>query len=395
MSAERTVGAHIPLDELELDPYPVYARLRRESPVAWWEELGGWCLTRWQECRRVLADTAAFGPAPQDAITDRVCAGVPVVTSDGERHEDLRGALVPPMRPAALRDFVDEMVRPVARARAAALADDEAPELMASYFEPISVRALGGVLGLREVDDATLRRWFFGIVSGFTNITLRDDGWATADGVRAEIDATVRPMLERYARHPDDSVLSHMVRAGRDARDARTVDELMPTIIVYITGGMQEPGHGAGSTLLGLLSNPEQLARVRADPSLIPRAVNEGLRWIAPLAGPRRVARDEVALAGVTIAPGSTLNVMVGAANRDPDRFDHPDEFDIDRPSQNHLAFGGGAHVCVGHFFGRAIARIALEELLSSYPEIALDPERELVVRGWRFRAPRELPVRL
>lgn len=382
-------------EEMERDPYPVYARLRQESPVCWIDDIQGWMLTRWEECHLVLRSSDLFGPAPQDAIAERVCAGVPIVTADGALHDDLREAVVPPLRPGALKGVVDDMVRPVARARAGALQNQNEAELMESYFEPISVRALGDVLGLQAVSDDSLRRWFFGMVSGLTNLSGDEGAFALSDKTRAEIQRAVMPIIERVTDAPDDSVLSHMVHSGREVENPRTVDELMPTIIIYLTGGMQEPGHGAGATLLGLFTNPGQLERVIADPALIPRAVNEGLRWMSPLGHASRVPREPVELAGTTVSPREKLYVVVAAANRDPARFDHPDTFDLDRPSPNHLAFGGGTHVCVGHFFGRAIGRIALEELLTAFPGIAPNPHKESVVTGWHFRAPRQLHVRL
>ncbi len=395
MAPETMESGEVTLEGLDLDPYPIFERLRREAPVYWFEDARAYVLTRWEECERVVSDHETFRSPTYRPTAVRAFGDPTILSADGPLHQDLRQAVDPPLRPRPVNASIDDMVRPVARARAAALAGERETELMASYFEPISVRALGDVLGLTAVDDDTLRHWFFGIVSGLVNEELTEEGFAVSDRIGREIADTLTPIIERLTTSPDESVLSHMVHGGREPGNARTADELMPTLKVYLAGGMQEPGHGAGSTLLGLFSNPPQLARVVADPSLIPRAVVEGLRWMAPIGHTEREAREPVELGGVTVHPGENLYVMLSAANRDPARFERPDEFDLDRPRANHLAFGGGAHFCSGHYFGRAVERIAFEELFAAFPGIAPHPEREPIVRGWAFRAPRELPVLL
>jgi cytochrome P450 len=159
---------------------------------------------------------------------------------------------------------------------------------------------------------------------------------------------------------------------------------------------MQEPGHGGGSTLVGLLSNPDQLAAVRADPAgLLPAVVEEGLRWVAPIGTQTRQAAADVELGGAVIPAGAPVGALVSSACRDETRYTDPDRFDIFRARRSHLAFGAGRHFCAGHAFSRAQLRIAIEVLLTRFPALALDPDRPPVFRGWEFRAPRNLDVLL
>jgi cytochrome P450 len=269
-------------------------------------------------------------------------------------------------------------------------------ELMAQYFEPISVRALGDLLGFKDVDSGTLRHWFHDLSTGFANKALHPEGFAVSDAVSAEIRAIVDPKLARLSREPDDSSLSHWLHDGMPEGQTRPPEYIYPTLFVILLGGQQEPGHGAGSTLLGLLSNPDQLRRVGQEPNLIPKAINEGLRWCAPIwTTLGRSPYRDVERAGTKIAAGSHILLAYGSANWDETEFERPDVFDIDRAQHPHMAFGTGQHACAGSSFAPNLMRIALEELLQAYPRIELDPGQESSMWGWIFRGPRELHVRL
>jgi cytochrome P450 len=159
---------------------------------------------------------------------------------------------------------------------------------------------------------------------------------------------------------------------------------------------MQEPGHGAGSTMMGLLENPEQLHALTEDlEGLMNQTVEEGLRWIAPIGSQTRQIAEPVTLGGVALEVGQAVAPMVSAANRDPEIFSNPHQFDIFREKTPNAAFGFGPHFCAGHAFSRAQMGIALSRLLDRYPEISLDSERLPITRGWEFRAPRNLNVYL
>jgi cytochrome P450 len=170
----------------------------------------------------------------------------------------------------------------------------------------------------------------------------------------------------------------------------------MPTLKVILLGGMQEPGHAAGSALAGLLGSPGQLSAVREDPAgLAPAVVEEGLRWVAPIGTQTRQAVTGTELGGATIPGGAPVGSLVSSANRDETKFADPDRFNIFRPRTVNLAFGAGRHFCAGHAFSRAQVRIAIEALIRRFPGLALDPERPPEFRGWEFRAPRRLDVLL
>jgi len=240
---------------------------------------------------------------------------------------------------------------------------------------------------------ARLRDWFWRLHQGVINFEGNPEREAVGTACSREIDEVLAPVFDRLEVEGDDSTIAHLLHSGLPDGGCRARDFVMPTLKVILLGGMQEPGHGAGSTLAGLLSDPDQLAAARADPELLPAVVEEGLRWVSPIGTQTRQVAADTELAGVRLRRGAAVGSLVSSANRDETKFADPGRFDIFRPHQVNIAFGTGRHFCAGHAFSRALIRIAIEELLQRFPRLALHPERPPEFRGWEFRAPRRLDV--
>jgi cytochrome P450 len=185
-----------------------------------------------------------------------------------------------------------------------------------------------------------------------------------------------------------------MIWTGRDTGDPRPREQYLPSLKVILLGGMQEPGHGAGSVLYALLTHPQALGEVIADiDGLLGAAIDEGMRWIAPIGTQGRRTTQPLELGGAELPADAPVAAVIASANRDDQRFEHADSFDLHRDRQRLATFGFGRHFCSGHAFARAQERIALRELLRRFPRVALAAEPEF--SGWEFRAPRGLRVRL
>jgi aromatic O-demethylase, cytochrome P450 subunit len=381
----------ISVELLENDPYPVFARLRREAPIAWIPALQAWVASTWKDCWEIASDFQNFG-GTTDPNTEHVFGQPCILSVDGDVHADLRAMVDPNLRPRAVRRYIDDLVRPTAQRRLAAIRDRGSAELMSEYFEPISVRAVGDLLGFQEIDSDTLRRWFHDLSTGFANKALHPEGFEPSDRATEEIKAFVDPKLERLAKEPDDSSLSHWLHDGMPEGQTRSPDDIYPTLLVILLGGMQEPGHGAGSILSGLLTRPDQFQRVVDDKNLIPKAVNEGLRWVAPIWTTlgRRPFQD-LQRGEVTLPAGAHILLAYGSANWDEAEFQNPEVFDLDRAQHPHMAFGTGKHACAGSSLAPNVIRIALEELLGGLGPLQL--QEEPAFWGWIFRGPRELRV--
>ncbi len=381
----------ITVEQLDEDPYPLYARLRRDEPVAWVPAVNLWLVTRADDVEYVTTHPELFRARVDGSPLDRSFGGPTILTVDGEQHLDLRRSLDAKYKPREVASYIDGLVRPIAQSALDALLarPERRADLMAAYFEPISVLSLGAVLGLGHLSADRLQEWFHGLAMGAINFENDPVKQQINDETATRIDEELRPLMERLQQEPDGSTIASMLTVGR----LRAIEEVLPSLKVIILGGMQEPGHGAGSCLFGLLTDADQLALVRAEPERWDDAVHEGLRWVAPIGTQTRQATEDVVVSGTTIPAGGAVGAVVASACRDEREFDEPDRFDIRRPRKANAAFGYGPHFCAGHAFARDQERIALEMLVTAMPDLALDPEHEVTMRGWEFRAPAELRV--
>lgn len=377
----------ITIDELDTDPFPAYARLRAEDPIAPVPAANCWFATRWADVELIARHpdfTAVSDEAPVNAAFGRPN----VLTSEGPTHAALRGGIEPHYRPRRVADYIDSLVRPIAEAQLAAFRVSGSNDLLTEYFEPISALALARSLGFMEADVPTLRRWFHGLSQGAINFERDPARDAICKAVVAEIEAVAVPLLDRLAKEPDQSPLSHMLHSGMEAGQTRPIEMILPTIKVTLLGGMQESGHGGANLLVGLMQNPDQFAALRADlDGLLPRAIDEALRWIAPIGTMMRTALKDTEVNGIHVPEGTPVSCIFASANRDETRWEDPDRFDILRPEKAHMAFGQGSHFCAGKWFAKAQIEVAMRVLLDAYPRLAFDgPPPEF--RGWEFRAP-------
>ena len=395
MSALDDWAAAITVEQLDDDPYPVYERMRAEAPVCFVPAVGLWFVTRWADVERAASHVDVIDSSVTPSPLERTMGGPSILLLDGEPQRRLRAMLEPALRPRAVEASTPDLVEPIAAALLDALDPSEPVELMEAYFEPISVLSLGRVLGLGHVDGDTLRRWFHGLAEGAINFEDDPARWAVADATASAIDVALAPVFERLPADPDGSVIATMLEHADGTLEER-VRLILPTLKVILLGGMQEPGHAAGTTLAGLLA-AEQVTEVASDPTrLVPLAIEEGLRWVSPIGTQTRRALVDVELGGVSLPAGANLGVLVSSANRDEAVWgESADAFDVHRPRRNHAAFGFGPHFCSGHHFSRVQMRIALRALLERYPRLAGDAARPAAFTGWEFRAPRTLHVEL
>lgn len=386
--------ANIDFEQLEVDPYPFYARLREEAPVVHVPAMGAWLVTSFEEVREVHADSERYACVAPESMME--CVGEHnILGLDGPRHQRYRRGLHACLAPRVVEGYTDSEIVPVVDAQLDRLADRRSAELVAEYFEPISVLALGRVVGIPEISAETLRRWFHGIILGTGNVAGDPEVAAEANGISREIDERMWEVFERIDGTPSDTIVSHLLRHAEGATLQERVDDITPTLKIVFGGGLQEPGHGASTLMCALLSDEALFERFVADPGeLIRPAIEEAVRWVAPIQVDGRRTTTDVELGGVQIPAGSDVFPSVASANRDRSVFgDDADRFDVDRPRVQHLGFGFGSHFCSGNYFGRVVMRLAVQRLVERHPTIRLDPAHTPQFRGFAFRAPAALHV--
>ena len=386
--------AEITVEQLDEDPYPTYAWLREHAPVAWVPGVGLWLATTWEAVEEAAGDPETFSASVTPSPLERTMGEGNILLIDGPPQKALRRALDPSLRPRQVEANAVPMIEPLVDSYLERMLARGRADLMADYLEPISVRSLALVLGLAEVDDDTLRRWFAEMAIGATNFEEDPEKDRIGMGASAEVTARLEPIMRRMFAEPDGSTISDMLQAAEGTFEERCA-WIVPSIKIIITGGMQEPGHGAGSSVYGLLTNPDQAAELAADPEgLVRPAVEEGLRWIAPIGTQTRRATRDTVLAGVEVPAGANIGLLVSSANRD-EKVWGPDAhlYDLHRAKRPHAAFGFGPHFCPGHHLARVQERLAIQRLFGACRNLRLDPDTPSRLRGWEFRAPGNLNV--
>lgn len=382
---------------LERNPYPTYERLRREAPLAFVPVLGSYVASTADVCREV-----ASSPDFEGVITPaggRTFGHPAIIGVNGDIHAELRGMVEPQLQPSEVDTWVDDLVRPIARDFISRIEERGHAELVSEYCEPVSVRSLGDLLGLEAVPADKLREWFHKLNYSFTNAGVDEngeftnpDGFTPGDEARAEIQAIVNPLIDKWIEQPADTAISHWLHDGMPPGKTRDREFIYPTIYVYLLGAMQEPGHGMASTLTGLLGQPEQMEEVVDDPDLIPRAISEGMRWTSPIwSATARISKKAVTVAGVDIPANTPVILSYGSANHDTGKYDAPTEYNLHRPPLPHLAFGAGSHACAGIYYANQVMRIGLEELFEAIPNLERDTSEGVEFWGWGFRGPTSL----
>jgi cytochrome P450 len=387
--------AEVSADRLYDDPYPIYARLRRDSPVHYFPGTQEWLVTRWRDCHTVGIKDSVFVPSDSSKRPEARVMGLPnILSMSGPPHIALRKGIDENLTASAVASYADGLVRPIVRRYIEAIRQRGSADLTRELFEPVSVRVVATVLGVSHVNDKTLARWFHALNGGLQNVADDPEIWATCDRARAEIDSVIRPIIERVSEQPDTSLLSHMVHKGLPAGQLRTFEELIPTIRVTLLGGLQEPGHGAANAMYGLLGNPEQSAALARDPAALAQsAYDEGLRWIAPIGVTPRLAAQEFEVADTVIPQGASVAIVLASANRDETRYESSEQYLMTRAPQPYASFGYRRHVCSGQHLSRVFGKVCLEETYRLLPNVRLDPQREVLIRGWRFRGVMSLPA--
>jgi cytochrome P450 len=379
----------ITLEALERDPYPIYAQLREEAPVAFVEAVGLWLVTRWDDVNLVDKTPDVYTGETEPSTLNRTF-GKNLLGSEGAYHDRIRSVISPWFRGKAIGHFPDQVIRPIALELIDGFRAAGEVDLVSAFCEPLSVRVLRRATGLTEIDDDTLRRWFMGLAEGAANFEGDPERQALADKTSQEVDETIEPILDELSARPDDTLLSSMVNLTVDG-ESLTRPEIRANLKVMIVGGLQAVSDAIATVVWALLQHPEAAERVRHDSELIPPAVEEALRWHSPVGTSTRQTTRETQLAGVELPQGALIAAVLSSANRDPRHWEDPDRFDLDAHRRPHLAFSAGAHVCVGALLARMEARTALRVLLDELPGLALDEDRPPVFEGWEFRSPHHL----
>jgi cytochrome P450 len=381
------------------DPYPAFAQARSVAPVQWHEGLGLWLAFTHPESNAVL----------RDRRLGRIWAD----KQPGERFESFnlihRNAILEmePPHHTRLRRLIStafarghvERLRPWVEELAGRLVDElleasggSAPvDLLSGMAEQLPVAVIAELLGVPEADRPLLRPWSNAIVKmyEYERTRVREEA---AERAADEFVTYLRGLAAERRQHPGDDLVSHLVQVRDTDGDRLTEDELVTTCILLLNAGHEATVNVTANGTLALLRHPDQLARLRADRSLLPTAIEEFMRFDSPLQLFERTATEDVEIGGVTVEKGQKIAALLGSANHDPAVFADPETLDIGRAENPHITFGAGVHFCIGAPLARVELQATFGALLerTSSLELGGEPVRrpEFVIRGLA-----ELPV--
>ena len=333
----------------------------------------------------VLRDGRRFSSAGY-ARTMGVVMGRTILAMDGEEHVRYRALISKAFTRRALARWEHELVRPAVASYVDRFAARGAADLVRELTFPFPVRVIAAMIGLPEADHDRFHRLAVELISVGID-------WEAGLRASRELVELFAPVLAARRREPRDDLMSVLAHAELDGV-LLSDEDIFAFLRLLAPAGAETTYRSSSNLLFGLLSHPDQLDAVRADPRLIPQAIEEGLRWECPLLSILRTATVDTEVEGVAIPAGAAISVHLGAANRDPARWPDPDRFDVFRAQRPHIAFAVGPHVCLGMHLARMETRVVLETLFERCPGLRLDPTADDVhVSGLVFRAPLALPV--
>jgi cytochrome P450 len=393
------------------DPHAVYRALREQGPVTWLPEHRAWFVATYDEVHAGFRDLRLSSdrltpmerrlpPAAAEALgpTLALLRGW-MVFHDPPHHERLRAPLRRAFTPRtvdALRPHVLEIVEAHLDEMAARLHDGETVDLIEHLAFPLPAIVIAELLGVPTSDRDEFKHWSNQLAAIVFGTSDRGAKVTEAAAGSARFAAYFTELIEHYRLHPAENLITALLAAGAEADPPLDPVELVGACTLLLFGGHETTTNLIGNAVLALLEHPDQVDRLRADPTLLDHAVEELHRFDGSSKVTVRIVAEDHVRAGVEMTAGQTVFLGIASANRDPAAFDEPDRLDLARPdAHRHLGFGYGLHFCLGAPLARLETRIALGRLVERIPHLQLDVDPDELVWGATIlgRGVRTLPV--
>ena len=364
--------------EYRQDPYPLYARMRREHPV-YRSSQGTWYLTRHADVDAALHDlrlsndrermTRALAAQQGDQqrlsrLTQRL--GRVMTNTDPPDHARLRKLVNKAFTPRRIQGLRPRIQAIVDELLDAAIAAGPTTDLIAALASPLPATVICELFGIPQHDTERVIAWFGQLVGSMTG-----EGFERAELMVEQFENYLADLIRRRRADPADDLISALV-AAQERGDQLSDDELLSTCFVLLTAGDQTTTNLIGNGTLALLRHPDQLRRLQQDSTLICSAVEELVRYDTPTQIIIRVVAEAIKIGGQTLAEGDLVYLVLAATNRDPDRFADPDQLDLGRTDNRHLSFGNGPHFCLGAPLTRLQGEVAIGTLVRRLPTLRL-----------------------
>jgi cytochrome P450 len=397
MDATRELAANFDIETLTpqfyANPYPTYCALREHEPVKRMRG-GSYFLTRYDDLIGAYKNTNAFSSDKRREFAPKYGASplyehhtTSLVFNDPPAHTRVRRLIMGALSPRAIAEIEPDLIALVDRLLDG-LAGQNNIDLIDDFAAAIPIQVIGNLLDVPMAERAPLRNWSLAILGALEPVISPEAFARGNDAVRDFLSYLEGLVEQRRARpgNPAHDVLTRLIQ-GEDGSEGRgerlTAKELLHNCIFLLNAGHETTTNLIGNGLVALSENPEQKQRLIEHPSLIKTAIEEFLRFESSNQLGNRITNEPVEIGGVALPANTSVTLCIGAANRDPAHFDHPETLDIARTPNRHLAFGTGAHQCAGMALARLEGSIAIARFLARFPRYALSAPP---VRGGRVR---------
>jgi cytochrome P450 len=386
--------------EFAANPYPLYHVMREDYPLIWHEPMKSYIISRYEDVSRALRDQV-FTTANYDWQLEPV-HGRTILQLDGREHSVRRALVAPAFRGSELQDKFLPVIERNARELIDGFRHTGSADIVADFATHFPINVIVDMLGLDKANHDRFHGWYTSIIAFLGN--LSGDQEVTAAGLRTreEFAAYLIPVIAARRANLADDLLSTMCSAEIDGTQMSDEDIKAFCSLLLAAGG-ETTDKAIASVFANLLQHPDQLAAVRKDRSLIPRALAETLRYTPPVHMIMRQPSEDVQVSGGTIPAGSTVTCLIGSANRDEQRYQDAGNFNIFRTdldtvnafsaAANHLAFSLGRHFCVGALLAKTEVEVGTNLLLDAMPDLHFPDGFQPTERGVFTRGPAAVPV--
>ncbi|MER7660434.1 cytochrome P450 [Streptomyces sp. NPDC096193] len=389
--------------EFAANPYPAYRAMREHAPLIWHEATNSYLISRYRDVERAFKDKDSLYTTDNYAWQIEPVHGKTILQLSGREHAVRRALVAPAFRGRDLQEKFLPVIESNARELIDGIRHKGEADLVDSFATRFPVNVIADMLGLDKADHARFHGWYTAVIAFLGNLAGDPGVTAAGERTRVEFAEYMIPIIQERREHLGDDLLSALCAAEVDG--VRMSDEDIKAFCsLLLAAGGETTDKAIAGIFANLLVNPEQLAAVREDRSLIDRAFAETLRYTPPVHMIMRQTATEVTVSGGTIPAGATVTCLIGAANRDAERYKDPDRFDIFRDdltsttafsaAADHLAFALGRHFCVGALLAKAEVETGVNQLLDAMPDMRLADGFVPSEQGVFTRGPQSLPVR-
>ena len=373
----------VPL-EIIANPYPSYHQLRTEDPVHWNEQVGAWTLTRYSDVvealrdRRMSADRiSAYSRRIPEAMQEKMAPIMRIFSntmllSDPPNHTRLRSLANKAFTPRVVEN-IRSHIQDIVNQSLDGVESAGRMDIISDLAYPLPVRMICEMLGVAPEDRDQFKKWTDDLAVFLGDVRRAAEHVEVAQLSALDMIDYLRGIIRECRQNPRDDLISALV-AAEEQGDVFSEEELYSMFVLLQIGGHETTTNLIGNGLLALLQNPDQLQKLKDNPTLMGTAIEELLRYHSPIQMTARIAMEDLEIGGQQISQGQFISTYLAAANRDPAQFADPDRLDITRQENRHLAFALGPHFCLGAALARMEGQIAINTVLVRLPHLQLEP---------------------